>query len=195
MEYQFSSQCAFSIPKVNISSSKMKLSFSFLLCSVLIYSTILCSNVSAEEIAVEESDGVADDDTCIVQYFKSKGKLPEDFPSKKASSTLCRFTMIEVQRVIREIIKSELKEKLPKETDCVMEQFEKNQGMDLFLLVGIILAGDKKCQHEGLLQGSRDETKELFKTTAVTCGLNEDMLMPVYGAMFEKKTETKTETA
>lgn len=164
----------------------MKFNFSFLLCSVLIYGTL---NVTADEVIVEEgTDGSHDDEPCIVQHLKSKGKLPNDFPSPKPSS-LCRFTMVEVFRIIKESLRDRMKVELPNKVDCIMEMYEKNEIADMFLKIAIIKSTDSisEDKQNTLLESPLNQVKEQLKSIATTCGIDGDSFMQLFSRMFEKK--------
>lgn len=167
----------------------MKLKFSFLLCSVLIYGTLLCSNVTADEIIVdEETDGSHDDEPCIVQHLKSKGKLPNDFPSPKASS-LCRFTMIEVFRIVKEGLRDKMKQELPNKVDCIMEMYEQNETADIVLKIAIVKTTDSLTEdkQKTLLESPLNELKEHLTSTAKGCGIDGDTFMQHFRRIFETR--------
>lgn len=171
----------------------MKLSISFILCSVLVYATIYCSDVSADEkISEEKSEPKSDDETCAVDYFKKKGKLPQNYEWFEASP-LCSETMDKSLREFKEGISRKMQETLPTESNCIMGQFEKSDTIDVLLKIAVIIENRYGGIHADLLKAARDEAKEQLKTAATACGLeDESKLISNFDGLLVKTTKSVT---
>lgn len=170
----------------------MKSSASLLLCSVLIFGAICWINVAAEdtktgdtgsEVSVVKGD---DDEPCIIQYLKSKGKLDQTFPSEQPSP-LCRFTMIEVIRIVRDIVKDRMEEVLPTEANCFMTEYDKSSLLDTVLTIAIIntsnsLTETKKTE---MKVTPLNEFKEQLKTVTNKCGIDDQKFESTFGELFD----------
>lgn len=164
----------------------MKLSFMFVLHIVLIYSSIVCLNVVSEEIPEISID---DASACITPYLKSKGKLENEFQLVKTS---CRLTVRQIVDGLKRIIIDKLKETLPNEMNCIMEQIDKHEIMDIILKIAVIELSDSLTETEinTQLQGPQDELKIQLKASATSCGLADDKLVLFFRGFLGKKSKS-----
>lgn len=182
----------------------MKLSLSFVFYSVLIYGTICCANVAAEDTKdvdvtsdMEKSDAHenVEDEPCITEYLKNKGKLDASFPSEKPSP-LCRFTMIEVIRIVREMFKDKMKTVLPNEIDCFMTEYDKSLTVDNVLTIAMIKIVDlPETERDALSVGPLNAMKDQLKEMCTKCGVGDEKFMLIFGKIFETKRKTTTKTS
>lgn len=158
----------------------MKLSLSLLLCSVLLYGTLFCLNVSADEEDNESGEGDTDDNTCITDYLKNKEKLADDVPSVKASS-LCSDTMTELVRIVNELVKTKMETEVPDEANCVMEEFEKKEIVDLVLKMQLIRSTAELSEFQKMtkMQSTLNELQEELKAVGSSCGFEETNFPPM----------------
>lgn len=160
----------------------MKLRFSFLLCSVLIYG---CLSVTAAPAPVKASGDISERDMadmhdCLGQYLKRKGKLSQDEQTGNNWSKCYIFTDTLVRK-IRENFENKTKEHLPNELDCVMREFEKNEITDFFMKVVYHQTGQNykslsATEKETLLDDFANEGQTLKMTIATACGFEEGKL-------------------
>ncbi len=165
----------------------MKSTFSFILCSVLIYATIYCSNAATEEMSPDLNEPRADDETCAVDYFKRKGKLPENYEWFKPSP-LCSETMDKTLRDFKGGITGLLQDTLPTKLDCIMGQFEKNETIDVLLKIATIIGNRYGGVHSDLLKAARDEATEQLKAAATACELEDETLLSNFKDLLTKPT-------
>lgn len=165
------------------------------MCSVFIYGTIIV-NVTADESNDDYS-------ACMAQYLKNKGKLANDYQVGEVSS-LCENSIVEHIKFLRQFVNDEVKKEFPNELNCVMEQYEKNQVVDLFLKISLMRDTFKRndntlTETEKTAQGKivLDELQQQLVTTGAACGLTESKFLPVFNAVFyaEKITIAAKETA
>lgn len=168
----------------------MRPSFSFILCSVLVYATIFFSNVSTEDISVEKMEPRADDVTCGVDYLKRKGKLPENYEWFKASPLCSEIMSI---HNLKEAIRGLFKDTMPTKSDCIMGQFEKNDTIDVIIKIAVIIGNRDESVHADLLKAARDEAKEHLKAAATACGLeDESKLLSIFDGILSKTPRSVT---
>lgn len=148
----------------------MKFSFSFLLCSVLIYVTILCLHVTAEETKIfNKNDGFIDDIfPCETQYLK-------DFPSLKASSPSCRRRMLELRSVLITTINAYLEKNWPNDVKCIQKDEKYENFIDSRLKIEIIgileYFNPTEKYYKLLLEDAVDKTKVIQGKILTACGI------------------------
>lgn len=154
----------------------MKLSVSFILCGALIYATICCVNVAAEETMPHNIKL-----PCLVQYLKIKGTLEKDFPSANVNETVCRLSMTNAERYVRIDVKDKIERNLPGDVDCIMREYEKRETLDLILAIGIVTDGGSLTPTEKNANSVRlhNELKKQIKATANECGIDEELFLAV----------------
>lgn len=154
--------------------------------------TICCLHTSAGRIVLDRNDGSRDDSACITQYLKNKGKLANDFPSVKASS-VCRFIVVEIVRIVGEIVKGRITKEMPNDVDCIVKEYERNQLVDNLLKIALIVKSDKLTVAGKItaLEIARDELKEQKKVIGATCGLEVEKFSQVLDKILEpQRNET-----
>lgn len=170
----------------------MKLSVAFLMCSVLMYATV--SHVTADK----DDD---DYDACMAQYLKNKGKLPNDYRIGEVMS-VCETAVEAHIEFLSKFVNDEVKKEFPNEVVCVMEQYKKNEIVDLFLQITLMRDEFKRSDNtlSELEMGAKgkivlDELQKQLVATGDACGLAEEKFLPVFNPVFYAKPITVAATS
>jgi hypothetical protein len=182
----------------------MKVRFSFVLCSVLIYCIASCPRVAAsDESSSDESKSDSDEEfrECSGQYLKSKGLLDIEVTSSKQAS-MCLFGMNFALRALRDVIENKVKKEIPNEATCVMNEFDKAEILDFIIKIGYIQASENVPEDERKISLAAMENlgDEKLKVIATTCGVDSEKLEEIFDNGFDSSEEeadspAKTETA
>lgn len=186
----------------------MKLRFSFVLCSVLIYCIVSRPSVAAsDESKSDETESDSDEEfrECSGIYLKSKGKLDIEIPSTKKSS-MCLFGMNFALHTMRDIFESGAKKDMPDEAMCIMTEFDKADIPD-YIIKMLYIAGSKTIsedERKTTLDAMETSTGEKFEGISTTCEVDLEKLRKLLETMSqynfdssEEKSDStiKTETA
>lgn len=147
------------------------------------------STITSDVVSSNDTVEIANEKPCISQYLKNIGKLDDTFPYETPTAP-CNDTMIEVFRVVREMINDTITSVLPSETDCLMTEYDKSTTRDTVLTILQIKMSDLlvDTRKDTLLVRPVNDLEQQLKAMTNQCGLNDETFRTMFGKLFETTT-------
>ncbi len=170
-------------------TAKMKLSYSFMFFVVLIYGTLCCFEVTADN----DSDDTAKANSiaCTLQNLKTTGTLSDDFPLN-TNPTSCdkARTMTSIYEDILWNLAHLMDMEMPDKKKCVITEFEtKDKILDRYLAIPTIAMADFLTETEKgtHISSLRNEFRQQLEDIAAKCGAETVKFLSYFNRHFDDK--------
>lgn len=111
--------------------------------------------------------------SCAVEYLKSKGKLNETFQSAVPQSSQCQRLTPKVLSHIKATLKRQLEPEFPDAIDCIIDEFDKKDGVDYILKDAVVQWRKKFVNDTQVEEEAEKQLNDVMNEITLQCPVDE----------------------